>query len=128
MELLAAVCPEHEAAEALRLVAPPLDVGGQRGLVDGLVVDTDRMADNLEATRGLVYSQAVLLALAELLQLVVLTQLVRSYNRFPVPVFPLERRTLGRLAPHVSHKLFSFRDVANDAIGFDITFGRAQFL
>ena len=34
-------------------------------LVDGLVVDTDRMAENLEATRGLVYSQAVLLALAE---------------------------------------------------------------
>jgi len=34
-------------------------------LIDGLVVNTDRMAKNLEATRGLVYSQAVLLALAE---------------------------------------------------------------
>jgi adenylosuccinate lyase len=34
-------------------------------LVDGLIVDTDRMAENLAATRGLVYSQAVLLALAE---------------------------------------------------------------
>ncbi|MEA2010264.1 MAG: adenylosuccinate lyase [Actinomycetota bacterium] len=34
-------------------------------LVSGLVVDTDRMAENLESTRGLVYSQAVLLALAE---------------------------------------------------------------
>jgi len=34
-------------------------------LVDGLVVNTDRMAENLEATRGLVFSQAVLLALAE---------------------------------------------------------------
>jgi adenylosuccinate lyase len=34
-------------------------------LVDGLVVDTERMAENLESTRGLVYSQAVLLALAE---------------------------------------------------------------
>ncbi|MEN8115234.1 MAG: lyase family protein, partial [Actinomycetota bacterium] len=34
-------------------------------LIDGLVVDVDRMAENLEATRGLVYSQAVLLALAE---------------------------------------------------------------
>ncbi len=34
-------------------------------LVDGLVVDTDRMTENLKATRGLVYSQAVLLALAE---------------------------------------------------------------
>jgi len=34
-------------------------------LVDGLVVDTGRMAANLESTRGLVYSQAVLLALAE---------------------------------------------------------------
>ena len=32
-------------------------------LVDGLVVDVDRMWENLEATRGLVYSQAVLLAL-----------------------------------------------------------------
>ncbi len=34
-------------------------------LIDGLVVDTDRMAANLESTRGLVYSQAVLLALVE---------------------------------------------------------------
>jgi adenylosuccinate lyase len=34
-------------------------------LVDGLVVDTERMAENLDSTRGLVYSQAVLLALAE---------------------------------------------------------------
>ena len=34
-------------------------------LVEGLVVDTDRMLANLEATRGLVYSQAVLLALVK---------------------------------------------------------------
>ncbi|MBA2337278.1 MAG: adenylosuccinate lyase [Acidimicrobiia bacterium] len=34
-------------------------------LVAGLVVDTERMAANLDATRGLVYSQAVLLALVE---------------------------------------------------------------
>ncbi|MEN8114632.1 MAG: adenylosuccinate lyase [Actinomycetota bacterium] len=34
-------------------------------LIDGLVVDVDRMAENLKTTRGLVYSQAVLLALAE---------------------------------------------------------------
>ena len=34
-------------------------------LVEGLVVDTDRMLANLEATRGLVCSQAVLLALVE---------------------------------------------------------------
>ncbi len=34
-------------------------------LLDGLVVDTERMAANLEATRGLVYSQAVLLALID---------------------------------------------------------------
>jgi adenylosuccinate lyase len=34
-------------------------------LVDNLVVDTDRMAANLESTRGLVYSQAVLLALVD---------------------------------------------------------------
>ena len=34
-------------------------------VVDGLFVDTDRMSANLEATRGLVYSQAVLLALID---------------------------------------------------------------
>ena len=34
-------------------------------LVDGLVVDADRMRDNLDSTHGLVYSQAVLLALVE---------------------------------------------------------------
>ena len=34
-----------------------------RRLVEDLVVDTDRMAANLESTRGLVYSQAVLLEL-----------------------------------------------------------------
>ena len=34
-------------------------------LVDGLVVDADRMSENLESTRGLVYSQAVLLALID---------------------------------------------------------------
>ncbi|MFZ0014328.1 MAG: adenylosuccinate lyase [Acidimicrobiia bacterium] len=35
------------------------------GLVENLVVDADRMAANLEATNGLVFSQAVLLALVE---------------------------------------------------------------
>ncbi len=35
-------------------------------LVDNLVVNTERMSANLAATRGLVYSQAVLLALVEL--------------------------------------------------------------
>ena len=35
------------------------------GLVDRLVVDTERMESNLESTRGLVNSQAVLLALIE---------------------------------------------------------------
>ena len=34
-------------------------------LIDGLVVDAQRMAENLDATRGLVFSQAVLLALVE---------------------------------------------------------------
>jgi adenylosuccinate lyase len=34
-------------------------------LIDGLVVDVDRMAENLVATKGLVYSQAVLLALVD---------------------------------------------------------------
>jgi adenylosuccinate lyase len=35
------------------------------GLIDGLVVDTDRMAANLLATKGLVYSQAVLLEILD---------------------------------------------------------------
>ena len=35
------------------------------GLVARLVVDTERMAENLDSTRGLVNSQAVLLALIE---------------------------------------------------------------
>ena len=34
-------------------------------LIDNLVVNTDRMLENLDATRGLVFSQAVLLALIE---------------------------------------------------------------
>jgi adenylosuccinate lyase len=34
-------------------------------LVENLVVDEDRMLGNLESTRGLVYSQAVLLALID---------------------------------------------------------------
>jgi len=36
-----------------------------RRLVENLVVDTDRMAANLESTRGLVYSQTVLLELVD---------------------------------------------------------------
>jgi adenylosuccinate lyase len=36
-----------------------------RRLIDGLVVNEDRMLENLEATRGLVYSQAVLLDLID---------------------------------------------------------------
>jgi adenylosuccinate lyase len=35
------------------------------GVIDDLVIDDERMAANLESTRGLVYSQAVLLALIE---------------------------------------------------------------
>jgi adenylosuccinate lyase len=35
------------------------------GLIEGLVVNEDRMLSNLETTRGLVFSQAVLLALVE---------------------------------------------------------------
>jgi adenylosuccinate lyase len=34
-------------------------------LIDGLVVDSDRMLENLASTRGLIFSQAVLLALIE---------------------------------------------------------------
>ncbi|MFV9672770.1 MAG: adenylosuccinate lyase [Acidimicrobiia bacterium] len=59
----------HSAAERVALpdATGLLDFALARmaRLVDGLVVDTDRMVENLEATRGLVYSQAVLLALAE---------------------------------------------------------------
>ncbi|MEA2024955.1 MAG: adenylosuccinate lyase [Actinomycetota bacterium] len=59
----------HSAAERVALpdATGLLDFALARmaGLVDGLVVDIDRMAENLESTRGLVYSQAVLLALAE---------------------------------------------------------------
>jgi adenylosuccinate lyase len=36
-----------------------------KGLVENLVVDADRMRTNLESTKGLVFSQAVLLALVE---------------------------------------------------------------
>jgi adenylosuccinate lyase len=36
-----------------------------RGLIDNLVVDVDRMRANLASTRGLVFSQAVLLALVD---------------------------------------------------------------
>jgi adenylosuccinate lyase len=36
-----------------------------KGLVDDLVVDSERMSANLESTNGLVFSQAVLLALVE---------------------------------------------------------------
>jgi adenylosuccinate lyase len=57
----------HSSAERVALpdATGLLDFGLARttGLIEGLVVDTDRMAANLEATGGLVYSQAVLLAL-----------------------------------------------------------------
>lgn len=59
----------HSSVE--RIVLPDatslLHYGLQRAnrLISGLVVDRDRMAANLESTRGLVFSQAVLLALVE---------------------------------------------------------------
>ncbi len=59
----------HSAAERVALpdATGLLDFALARmaKLVDGLVIDTDRMTENLESTRGLVCSQAVLLALAE---------------------------------------------------------------
>lgn len=59
----------HSAAERIALpdATGLLDFALVRtiGLIDDLVVDTDRMAANLEATGGLVYSQAVLLALTD---------------------------------------------------------------
>ena len=59
----------HSAAERIALpdATGLLDYALDRmtRLIDGLVVNTERMAENLEVTRGLVFSQAVLLALAE---------------------------------------------------------------
>jgi adenylosuccinate lyase len=59
----------HSSAE--RVVLPDASIALHymlvkfTGLVDSLVVDTDRMMSNLEATKGLIFSQAVLLALVE---------------------------------------------------------------
>jgi adenylosuccinate lyase len=59
----------HSSAE--RVVLPDASIALHymlvkfEGLVRGLVVDSERMAANLEATRGLVFSQAVLLALVD---------------------------------------------------------------
>ncbi|MGH8916714.1 MAG: adenylosuccinate lyase [Acidimicrobiia bacterium] len=59
----------HSSAE--RVVLPDASIALHymlvrfTGLVAGLVVSQDRMLANLEATRGLVFSQAVLLALVE---------------------------------------------------------------
>ncbi len=59
----------HSAAERIALpdATGLLDYALDRmtRLIDRLVVNTERMAENLEVTRGLVFSQAVLLALAE---------------------------------------------------------------
>jgi adenylosuccinate lyase len=59
----------HSSAE--RVVLPDASIALHymlvkfEGLVRGLVIDNERMASNLEATRGLVFSQAVLLALVD---------------------------------------------------------------
>lgn len=59
----------HSSAE--RVVLPDASIALHymlvkfTGLVEGLVVDGERMASNLEGTRGLVFSQPVLLALVE---------------------------------------------------------------
>ncbi|MGH3649165.1 MAG: lyase family protein, partial [Acidimicrobiia bacterium] len=59
----------HSSAE--RVVLPDASIVAHymlvkfEGLVDDLVVDGERMAANLESTRGLVFSQAVLLSLIE---------------------------------------------------------------
>ena len=59
----------HSSAERIALpdATGLLDFAIARSttLIDNLVVDTERMAENLEATGGLVYSQAVLLALTD---------------------------------------------------------------
>jgi adenylosuccinate lyase len=59
----------HSSAE--RVVLPDASIALHymlikfTGLVEALVVDVERMKSNLDATRGLVFSQAVLLALVE---------------------------------------------------------------
>jgi adenylosuccinate lyase len=59
----------HSAAE--RVVLPDASLALYymlvrfRALMEGLLVDSKRMQENLDATRGLVFSQAVLLALVE---------------------------------------------------------------
>ena len=59
----------HSSAE--RVVLPDASIALHymlvkfTGLIEGLVVNEDRMLANLEATRGLIFSQAVLLALVE---------------------------------------------------------------
>lgn len=59
----------HSSAE--RVVLPDASIALHymlvkfAGLIDGLVVEEERMRANLEATNGLVFSQAVLLALVE---------------------------------------------------------------
>jgi adenylosuccinate lyase len=59
----------HSSAE--RVVLPDASIALHymlvrfTGLIEGLVVNEDRMLSNLETTRGLVFSQAVLLALVE---------------------------------------------------------------
>jgi adenylosuccinate lyase len=59
----------HSSAE--RVVLPDASIALHymlvkfKGLVDGLVVDEERMMANLGSTKGLVFSQAVLLALVE---------------------------------------------------------------
>jgi adenylosuccinate lyase len=59
----------HSSAE--RVVLPDASIALHymlvrfTALIEGLVVNKDRMLSNLETTRGLVFSQAVLLALVE---------------------------------------------------------------
>jgi adenylosuccinate lyase len=59
----------HSSAERVALPDASLllhyMLSKMKDLLDGLVIDRERMKANLEATRGLVYSQAVLLALVE---------------------------------------------------------------
>jgi adenylosuccinate lyase len=59
----------HSSAERVALpdasIALDFALDRMTKLIDNLVVNTDRMLQNLDATRGLVFSQAVLLALIE---------------------------------------------------------------
>jgi len=82
------------------------------GLVDGLVVFPERMLENLDATRGLVYSQRVLLALIDLgmsrdeAYAVVQRAAARTWEQDVPFAEALRDEANGRLSPEDLQELF----------------------